>query len=267
VNNSPKLQATTNYNQFSLARDNRGVNVLNLRPQHKALREDMQRDGFNPACPIMVRQQNGKMVIVDGQHRFTFAREFGLPIYYVAISDLRVSIARLNQTQANWTMADYANRWANDGKADYNHAIEFAREYGIPIGSAFSMLGGTIVFKNIAAKFHAGTFKVKTPEAARRAAECYRTICETKKGLRHNNLLCAVWACCHVDYFDENRIIETSQRRPELLSNCGSRDGFLQMLEEVYNFNRKTRAPLRFDAEEAMRIRNPGTGKSQQAAA
>lgn len=255
-NLSPKLQRTRNYSQFSFARENRPVDVLNLKPQHRKLRESMQRYGFLPSFPLMVSCSNGKFVIKDGQHRFTFAREFGLDVFFV-VDDTDVSISDINQAQVGWSPRDHAMSWANQGREDYRKAIKFCDEWGIPIGAAFAMLGGTIVFKNVEQKFHDGTFKIRSFDTATRVASFFSDLCKLRKGIKTQNLLTAIWACCHVDYFDENRIIQTVQRRPDQLYNAGTREQFLALLEDLYNFNRKTREPLRFDAEEAMRQRNP----------
>lgn len=253
---APKLQRTRNYSQFSFARENRPVDVLNLKPQHRKLRESLQRYGFLPSFPLMVSCTNGKFIIKDGQHRFTFAREFGLEVYFV-VDDTDVSISDINQAQVGWSPRDHAMSWANQGHEDYRKAIQFADEWTLPIGTAFSMLAGTIVFKNVQDRFHEGRFKIRALDTATRVAQCFSELCKLRKGIRHQNLLTAIWACCHVEYFDENRIIQTVQRRPDQLYNAGTRDQFLALLEDLYNFNRKTREPLKFDADQAMKNRNP----------
>lgn len=254
----PTLQRTRRYGQFSFAKENRPVEVMNLKAEHKALRTSMQTYGFLPAFPIMVSSVNGKFIVKDGQHRLTFAREFGLDVYFV-IDKTDVSIADINKAQAGWSARDYAMSWANQGREEYRKALEFMDQWGLPIGSAFSILGGTIVFQNLKDKFHAGTFKIRTPKTALRVARFYSDLCGLRKGVRNANLLAALWACCHVDYFDESRIIDTVTRRPDMFYNAGTRENFLELLENIYNFKRRAREPLAFDAAEAMRARNPKT--------
>jgi hypothetical protein len=128
----PKLQRTKNYSQFFYTKENRDVDILHLKPQHKALRESMQQYGFLPAFPLMVRTQNGRFAVVDGQHRLTFAKELGLEVFFV-IDDKDVNISAVNQAQANWSPKDYANRWAHAGRPDYVEAIAFANEHNAPL--------------------------------------------------------------------------------------------------------------------------------------
>jgi len=253
-----KLQRTKAYSQFSLAKENRPLELINLKSQHKKLRQSMQKHGFLPSFPITVKAVNGKFVIQDGQHRFTFAREFGLEVYFVVIEE-DIDIAEINQAQAAWSLRDYANRWANAGHKNYAIAMSLAAKYEVPIGMAFAMLAGTITFNNIVEQFHSGDFAISPDNIAERVASCYSQLHKMKRGMKHQNLLTAIYACCHVPYFEESRIINTVSRRPEMLTSCGTREGFLQMLGEIYNHCAKVRQPLAFDAAEAMRARAGNT--------
>lgn len=261
-----KLQRTRSYSQFAYAKENRGVDVLNLKPQHTKLRKSMQKYGFLPSFPLMVSALNGKFVVKDGQHRLTFAQELGLDVYFV-IDETDINIAEINQAQAGWTTRDFAQRWASMGRKDYAEAIAFADHYAVNISQAFSMLAGTIVFKNIQDKFHDGNFKIVALDKARRVASCYQAFCKAKSGIRHTNLLACMWACCHVDYFEEARLIETASRRPDLIQSCGTRDAYMSMIEEMYNYHRKARSPIAFDANEAMARKNPSVTKPKLKAA
>lgn len=255
----PKLQRTRNYAKFSMTKENREVNLLTLRPEHKLLRELMQEHGFVPAYPIHVRVENGGLAVVDGQHRLAFAKEFGLDVWYV-VDSTRVDIADINRSQAGWNTIDYAKKWAALGRDEYRKAIDFSEVYHLPIAVSFSMLAGTQVFYNIRKAFHDGTYKTSAINNAYRVGECFNAICKATKGMRNAQLANALWACTFVDYFDESRLIEAVQKRPGMLSRQGTRDGFLQMIEEIYNFARKVRVPLKFDAEQAMRARDPSKG-------
>jgi hypothetical protein len=259
----PKLQRTKNYSQFFYTKENRDVDILHLKPQHKALRESMQQYGFLPAFPLMVRTQNGRFAVVDGQHRLTFAKELGLEVFFV-IDDKDVNISAVNQAQANWSPKDYANRWAHAGRPDYVEAIAFANEHNAPLVLAFAMLAGTTTSGNIMWRVKDGSYQIKARELAHRVMSIYRDLTAVNSKAKGARLIEALWACCHVDYFDESRLIETVSRRPGLLSQAGTRDAYLDALTEIYNFGRKAQAPLRFDAEQAMRNRKDSFGKSSQ---
>jgi hypothetical protein len=252
---APRLHRTREYKRFYFPADNRPIDVVNLRPQHKRLRESMREYGFLPSFPLMVQVVNGKLYVKDGQHRLTFARELGLDVFYV-ITDQDISIAKINQAQVGWTPKDYAMSFAAQGKHDYQRAIGFCDRYRIPISVGFAMLRGTIVAHNIKAEFETGTYKITNETFASRVAKLYKEIVEISPKVRQQNMLHALWSCCHVETFDETRILQTASKRPDLLQNLGTVENFLQMLEEIYNFGRRTKEPLKFEAEQAMRARS-----------
>jgi hypothetical protein len=259
TNGNPQLQRTRNYSQFSFTKENRSVDVLNMSTAHRKLRASMEKYGFLPSFPITVSSRNGRFPIIDGQHRFTFARELGLEVYFVVV-DLDIDVAEINAAQCGWSMRDFANRWKNHGVRDYQTGLEFSEHYGMPIGISFAMLSGTSVFNNIREDFREGNFRVSHSQIASRVGSIYKSLCAIKRGMRHDNLISAIWACCHVEYFKERRLIETAGRKPDLLKSCGTRESWLQMIHEIYNYQRQTRESLAFDANEAMRQRGGRSG-------
>lgn len=263
---NPKLQRTKNYAQFFFTKENRAVDVLHLKPQHKQLRESMRTYGFLSAFPLMVRSVNGRFVVIDGQHRLTFAKEFGLDVYFV-VDETDVDIAKLNQAQANWSPKDYAHKWATAGEKDYTEAMQFASDHNAPLMLSFAMLAGTTTWGNISTRFKDGTYRIKARDLAHRVMSIHSALAAVNHKTKGARLIEALWACCQVDYFDESRIIETVSRRPELLAPAGTRDAYLDVLTEIYNFGRKAKAPLRFDAEQAMKERKATFGRSSKEAA
>jgi hypothetical protein len=169
---NPKLQRTRNYAQFVFTKENREVNILKLKPEHKRLRDSMSRYGFLPSKPISVKVINGKFVVVDGQHRLTFAKEFGLEVFFV-LEEMDVDVSHLNVTQANWSPKDYIHKWASSGNMDYIEASMFSSKNGIPLVLAFAMLAGTHCSGNITHKIKDGTYKIKTRDLAHRVMAIY----------------------------------------------------------------------------------------------
>jgi len=248
---NPKLQRTKNYSQFTFTKENRDVNMLSLRPQHHKLRESMMKYGFLPAFPIMAKSVNGKFVIMDGQHRLTFAKELGLPVFFV-VDNTDICISEINQAQATWTPNDYAKRWAAAGRKDYSEAMLFSEEYAIPMALSFGMLASTTSFGNVVDKFRRGDYKINNRGMALRVARIYKSLYGFNKKAKTACYTKALWACCYVEYFDESKIVSTSERRHEMLSQCGKTEVALEVLEDIYNFGRKVKMPLKFDAQQAM---------------
>lgn len=251
----PRLQKTRNYSQFISAKANRHLDSDSFRPQHERLKESMRKFGFLPSFPLTVRLVNGKLQVEDGQHRLYFAKLLGLDVYYVVI-DNEIDVAEINQAQASWKIKDYTNRWAQSGFKDYIKAHEFADKYKLPVSEAFGLLTLNSTFGNISKRVKDGTWKITNLTKATEIAEIYKSVYECSGVARHNNLYRAIYACSFVTGFDAKRLTESIQRRANSWVNGGHWRDYLTQIEEFYNFGKKTKVPLKFDAQEAMRLRN-----------
>jgi hypothetical protein len=173
------------------------------------------------------------------------------------VIDQKIDVAEINQAQASWQIKDYTNRWAQNGNQDYIQAHAFAARYGLPIGDAFALLNLNSVFGNISKQVRAGTWKITELEKATRIAQCYSDVCACPGVKRHQNLYKAVYACNFVAEFDSRRLIESIQKRAGSWINGGHWVDYLSQIEDFYNFGRKIKVSLEFDAKEAMRARSP----------
>jgi len=249
-----KLQKTADYGRFKFMRGQRPIDTNST--ECRVLVDSMCEYGFLPAYPIMVRREGKHWVIVDGQHRFSVAKELGLEVYFV-VDTTDVDVTKINKAQRKWRTIDYAHRWASDGRESYQTLIDYHIAYGVPITTAAAVLRGTIVFQNIRDDFYEGRFTVTNEDLAQEFFALFKSLYESSKTASNNSFLQALWACFFVEYFEPDRLSAQVSRRPEMLVNCGTRENFLLKIEEIYNHGRKARAPLKFDAEEAMRARNP----------
>lgn len=252
---NPKLMQTKNYSQFVSSKANRVLESESFRPQHMKLLASMKKFGFLPSFPITVRMVGGRYQVDDGQHRLYFAKLLGLEVFYVVITT-QIDVAEINQAQASWRVKDYTNRWAQQGKESYIRAHEFAQKYGLPISDTFALLTLNSSFGNISREVKDGTWEIQNLERATVIAQCYMDVCSCQGVKRHANLYKAVYACNFVPHFESARLVDGIQKRAGSWVNGGHWVDYLQQLEEFYNFGKRTKVPLKFDAQEAMRTRN-----------
>lgn len=248
------MKTTTNYDLFTLMEDNRDVDL-----QHKKTRnlaESMVEYGWIEAFPLMARKVGKKLIVIDGQHRLQIAREFGIPVKYVVVEQ-DIDVAFLNSTAKSWTPFDYANRFAKNGDDNYIELLDFHHRYGIPLTTSAAILANTSTFGNVSDKFYRGAYKIKSRKVATDLAECYSSLTAISKKLKKNQSIKALWACFHVEGFSPDRLVEGAERHGGAIRNMGTAEGFLELFEELYNFGRKHRTPLKFEAEEKMRDRRP----------
>lgn len=255
------MKTTTDYDIFTLMEDNRDVDLQHKKT--KNLAESMVEYGWIEAFPLMARKVGKRLIVIDGQHRLAIAREFGIPVKYVIV-DQDIDVAFLNSTAKSWTPFDYASRYAKAGDDNYIELVDFHHRYGIPITTSASILANTSRFGNVSAKFYRGSYKIKSRKIANDLAECYTRLTAISNKLKKNQAIMALWACFHVDGFSPDRLIEGADRHGGAIKNMGTADGFLELFEELYNFGRKQRVPLKFEAAEKMRDRSAAVPASRR---
>lgn len=250
----PTIRATKDYSLFDTSPDNRQLHIK----KHKKLEASIKKYGCLPYWPIVVhRNGTGKMKILDGQHRLAFAEAQGLPVYFI-VADQEFDIAEINNTQKVWQLLDYVEVFSAQGKRDYAEALDFSQEHGLCLGRALAVLAGNTTVSAVKDDVERGTYKIKDREYARRVASTYCPAVALEKSIRKDTFLDACMAACRVDDFEPNRFIEGAKKCRSKLINYSDKDSFLQMMEDIYNHNRRTLFPLRIKAIEVMRSRKIG---------
>lgn len=248
----PKVQVTKNYRLFQRSSGNRAINER----KHRRLRQSMEGYGFLEAFPIVCRRNGTQSLeVMDGQHRLVFAESLQLPVYYI-ITAQEFSTPDINSTAKTWVIADYAHNFADNKKPQYQEVIDFHELHGIPIGTSAAMLAGTTSFTNIHDVFVRGDFKIKDREWAHKVASIYAPLVMLDKRLRSNRLIEACMSVCRVEKFDGKRLLQNAERCRDKLVPYSTRDAYLEMLEDIYNFGRKTLLGLKAEATMVMRNRN-----------
>lgn len=246
-----KINCTKNYRLFHRSDENRPTDLA----KHRELYKSMETYGFLPSYPIVCHRNGKGLVVKDGQHRLTFAESLGLPVWWVEEEE-DFDIARINCTSKVWSMRDFAQTFAAQGRREYERGLEFCDNFNLPIGIGFAMLAGTVGFTNIANAFRDGSFAIKDRAFAEAVASTYVQMIGLSKELRNVRFLQACMSVCRVNEFDSKRLIQNSQRCREKLVAYSTRDAYLGMLEEVYNFGRVKLFGLKSAALMAMKERD-----------
>lgn len=246
-----KIQATKNYRMFKRSDENR---ILDLKA-HKRLEQSMKKYGFLPCFPIVCQRVGKDLIVKEGQHRLAFAEALGLTVYWVE-DDSNFDIAEINCTPKGWAPKDYALKFAANGNEVYQELLDFSEEHGVTIGLAAAMLGGTVCFNNVRDAFFSGAFKIKDRAWANAVAAIYVPCVALSKSARNARFLQACMWVCRVKEFEAKRLLQNAQRCREKFVQFSTKEAYLDMLEEVYNFGRKQLFGLKAAATMAMRERN-----------
>lgn len=248
-----KIQSTKNYRLFERhSSENRPLDIK----KHKKLLESMKLYGFLECFPIVVvRNEKGQLIVKDGQHRLTIAETLGIAVHFVEES-VDFDVAVVNSTAKVWVVRDYAGKHAANGLKQYQEGIDFADRHSLPVGTAFSLLAGTTSFSNVQDAFMDGSWKIKDRDWADAVAGTYGPLVAMSPVMKNARFIEACMAACRVSGFDAARLIAGAERCREKLVAYSTRDAYLDMMEAVYNFNRKNLVGLKAAAVMAMRERN-----------
>lgn len=247
---SRSIKSTKNYRMFKIVDENRPLNI----DRHKKLRYSMQKYGFLKSFPVACIQNGSKHVTVkDGQHRIAIAEELGLPVYYY-VDDVDFDVAEVNCTAKVWSIRDYCEKYAANGNKHYQEALEFADQYKLPLSKAMTLLYGCKSVGGCRPSIvQDGLFKVKAASFAHDVAGCYVSMAALSRSLRSNAFLGALIMAFSVDGFDGNRLVRKASKCRERLVPYSTKEAFLDMIEDVYNFKQKTLDPIKVPALQAAR--------------
>lgn len=237
-----KILASINYRIFELLPFNRDVKKV------KALMESMKKHGWINAYPMNVVQNgNGKLKIKDGHHRFEVATTLGIPVKYVVCNDT-ATIYELDKATNKWSVADHMESYCRAGNIEYVKMKEYCRRTGIAPMYAISMLSGeTAGSYNQSDLFKTGAFVCKNTMNADIVADIVLH-CK-KKGIdwAHNSrMVIALSKIAWVDGFSPLKLKQKITTFPFLIEKKPHVEGYLEMLENVYNYKSQDKVPLKF---------------------
>lgn len=227
----PKIKKTKNYGMFKALLGNRNPNARHI----IHLIDSIKKNNLLNIKPIVV---NGKMEVIDGQHRLAAAKELGVPIYYIIKSKLGVCDAQtVNTENKRWVMIDFLQSKCTLGLKVYLEVDEFAREYNLSPMLAVSLLSGDD--GEAIRKFKDGTFRIKHKDWAIKIASF---ITDTSKTFPHYKSRSFIFALSHIFRCDFN---EDRLRKCLLdgIDKCATKKQYILTIQEAYNYHlsRKSR--------------------------
>jgi hypothetical protein len=163
------IKKTKDYEIFKKHESNRELVPANL----KRLTFSISTRNLLGMRPILV---NGKMEVIDGQHRLEIAKKLGLEIYYEMQEQLVTKdMYLLNENQSKWKFDDYIHYYCNEGNVNYIKFKYFTEENNLSAFQALILLQEAVVKENmgsaVGVNFKAGKFIFPAEEKITRKKE------------------------------------------------------------------------------------------------
>lgn len=116
----------SDYAKFKHIESNREVS-----PNY-ALSKDISENG--QLSPVIVKKEDEKLLVLDGQHRLFHLKELKLPVEVLYISDDFKgdnfdAVKSLNVCSKNWTNKDYSNHYIKEGNKDFEKFDELVNKF------------------------------------------------------------------------------------------------------------------------------------------
>jgi hypothetical protein len=220
------------YNKFNMIKGNRNLDMGKI----KKILADIER-GTNllPFVPILVVENNGKLDIIDGQHRFMVAKKIKHLVHYVVCTTLSLyDIARMNSNTEKWKGMDFINCYVQLGNENYVILNDLLKEYsGLPITTAVGLLaGGKVVGGgNYVDAFQKGELKIKYLKETR---QLLNTALEFEVGFNLSRaFLQALHKVTQANAFPVKELIKKVNADPSQLQPVNHYKDYLINLEKI----------------------------------
>jgi hypothetical protein len=231
---------TKEYAKFKLIKGNR----LIKNPKIKKLVSSMSTHGWVPGSYVVV---NNKWEIIDGQHRVLAAMQCNIPIVYTMEkkSDEK-SMRTLNTGGDNWQMNDHLHGLVEDGNPHYIKLQNLMKEFPeLKITECLMLCknGYTAVPRGT---FENGEFTTKDMNVARTWGNYIMRLKPFAKFFNTGIFVRALIVCLGKECFNFEEFIHKIELRPTSLVKCGTREQYIELFENIYNYRRSDKVNLRY---------------------
>lgn len=231
---------TMDYAKFKFSNLNRFVDKTHVNNLKNSMKKGYILDPIN--C-------GPDFVIQDGQHRYTAAKELGLPIrYYIGGKLKPIQIAEMNSITKKWSNDDYAKTYAHQGNENYKVYRAFRTKYP-DISHAITLI---LLTNDITRKkgneqnFKLGTFVVQNETKALKMAEKLMEIKKYTDVYSRVGFILALLYINDLKGFDMDRLVRKLKHKGTTLRDFAQRDDFIRELERMYNWKEGDDNKMRF---------------------
>lgn len=238
------MEKTTNYDMFIFRNDNRSE----IKQSHvNKLVQSIKARNLLEMRPISV---NGKMEIMDGQHRVLAAKALNVPIYYrVDQSFTGEDMLALNVSKS-WGLPDYLNYYVKNGYQEYIKLNDFNIKNKMNIRTSLTLTSGTS--HEISTQFKNGTYKFNNDLYGSEIDSCWLIIDYIKKSnplgqstyLKTNKFWNALLKLVRSTEFNEAKFMANLSRMTEKCCIKATINGYCSMLMEINNYRNAHRIDI-----------------------
>lgn len=243
IESTVKIYVTRDYSLFGVLQGNR---VLNKSKIKKIKEEIAAGTNLLQYCPIVVVEVDGKLKVIDGQHRLEVAKQIGSYVWYVISAPLSLyEIAKMNSNTEKWKGADFINCYVATGDTSYKTLKEFNDTYRLPLGVNLQLLTkgydiGDNSPEELADRFQSGKLVVSKEKEA---LEIAQMVCkfEEFKGYKSRGFIVALCVIKKAGKITIDAVLKAFQKNGEILTVQSGYKNYLVNIEQMVNVGKHSR--------------------------
>lgn len=234
-------------NDYGLFKMIAGNRELNERKINKIMDDIKAGIDVLKYYPIQVREHDGRLSILDGQHRFWIAKKLGRAVYYILLGEERslYDIAAINSNTEKWKVRDFLNCYVNLENPHYKELDEFMKKYGLSATLCVKLLADGVPGygaggNDATETFQRGAFKVFARAQAHSLAEACANFNDFRYA-KNANFFLAIHKIIAAGKVDIMEIVKKYNDHKDELIKQPSWKEYITNLENIYNKRRQSR--------------------------
>lgn len=230
------IKKTRNYSEFIKPTWQRPVEEKEVKRIERSFEENGNKLSIYP-IKVKVRPEDGKKIIMDGQHRFEAAKNRGEEIFYQEVPSGQVtakSLAKMSRASHKWSTKDILHSYASRNKAPYVFIKETMEEYELPVSSLFVFIGNTQE-DNHAFREGDTTFTSTQKKKIKEFLD-YATKIGNYLPVKKKSVLRALYVMYYVPGCDTERLFRRCQTYPERFTAMSSYKDTVDQFVDLYNY-------------------------------
>ena len=232
VDGSSQIMFTRDYNRFDISEHNRPI-------KHKAnLDKSFRAFGFKKKNAIDCYEEDGRLVVVDGHHRFFYAKKYDTGVFYKLIEKKSADPISDALSSTRHSLSDIAHYWDSRGKEDYGDLLSYHEEYRVPLGLAATLLMDSTNNSEAGRAIKAGTFKVTNQARSIAVGHIFKKLLEAGLAITNKTaFLPALNAVLKIDIVDKNVLLRRLMINVKRIKYCLKAADYLREIEDSYNYH------------------------------
>lgn len=231
---------TDDYSKFSTIVENREYHIN--RKHIKTIAASIEKHGFLPEKPLLVKDMGSTYVIIDGQHRLEAAKLMSSKVYY-QFTDLDAEDVTDLQIAKSWNSKDYIHYYSKRGVQSYQVLERLCANYPtIGISTFIALFRGGSRPPGSMKEFRDGLLEIKYYEKAKRTIQLVSEIVEKypdKHFLYNREFLIAMLLVTTTKDYNHKHFMDKLLTRNEAFYQSLTMEKYLHMITDIYNW--KTR--------------------------